>query len=139
MNSITLVLTFCLTINSLSATLEDNKLQHLENVVKELQQQHQQQRQEDLKRIESLENELSVHNRRTRLLLDSAVPEHSRVSFMAHLSKDLSRAGNNHTIHFDRVITNNGHSYNPLVVYFIPLLQELMFSSGRQLIETTVS
>lgn len=64
MNSITLVLFFFLTKNSLSATLEDNKLQRLENVVKELQQQYQEQRKEDLKRIKSLENELLLHNRK---------------------------------------------------------------------------
>lgn len=64
MSSITLVLICFLIKNSLSATLEDNKLQRVENVVKEFQQQYQQQRREDLKRIKSLENELSLHNRK---------------------------------------------------------------------------
>ncbi|XP_071166726.1 complement C1q tumor necrosis factor-related protein 3-like [Mytilus edulis] len=96
--------------NLLSDAVEDTQFQRLEHAVYELQQQ----RLEDVRRINSLENELSLQNRRTRLLLGSVVPEHSKVSFMAHLSTDLSRVGNNHTIHFDRVITNNGQSYNPL-------------------------
>ncbi|CAC5382567.1 unnamed protein product [Mytilus coruscus] len=95
MNSfITLNLLLFLSKKSLSVTVEDNKLQRIENAVKELQQQ----RLEDLKRIESLENELSTHNRKYR-------PRH-----MVKICQELEII----TIHFDRVITNNGQPYNPL-------------------------